>query len=161
MSFGAFITIERQLNDRDYYCRYGIKNELFLAHVDTEYVDELSDEFARVTAERSAHLQKKCPFMRRNHSGNGFACAIHPSRPQVCSEFRCYRMLIYDKGGQLCGRVIGHNDIKTSDESLAHLWKENVSHLHYAHSSRANDPVWVRKVLAVLAANGYRGDPVE
>jgi len=33
-SFGAFIKIERQLTSRDYYCRYGIKNDLFLAHIE-------------------------------------------------------------------------------------------------------------------------------
>ena len=32
-SFGEFIRIERQLTERDYYCRYGITNDLVLVHV--------------------------------------------------------------------------------------------------------------------------------
>ncbi len=28
-SFGEFVKIERQASDRDYYCRYGITNEIF------------------------------------------------------------------------------------------------------------------------------------
>ena len=38
-SFGAFIKIVRQLTSRDYYCRYGIKNELFLVHIEGDYAD--------------------------------------------------------------------------------------------------------------------------
>jgi hypothetical protein len=29
-SFGEFIRVERRLTGRDYYCRFGITNELFL-----------------------------------------------------------------------------------------------------------------------------------
>ena len=41
-SFGEFIKIERKLTDRDYYCRYGITNDLFLVHVQPEYADAVS-----------------------------------------------------------------------------------------------------------------------
>ena len=35
-SFGEFIRIERRLTERDYYCRYGINNDLVLVHVQPE-----------------------------------------------------------------------------------------------------------------------------
>jgi hypothetical protein len=70
-------------------------------------------------------------------------------------------MLIYNRKGEERGKVIGHNGIRTTDPALAQFWKEKVSQIHHAHSSLASDPEWVGKVLAVLAAHGYRGDPVE
>jgi len=44
-SFGEFIKIERQLTDRDYYCRYGITGEIFPVHVQPEFADEIEEEF--------------------------------------------------------------------------------------------------------------------
>jgi Fe-S-cluster containining protein len=99
--------------------------------------------------------------MCKNQDGNGFTCAIHSTRPLVCREFRCYRMLIFNREGHPIGRVIGHNDIRTSDDVLTRLWKEKVVHLPHAHSSCANDPEWVTMVTGILEKNGYRGDPVE
>ena len=52
-SFGEFIGIERQINGRDYYIRYGITNELFPVHVQPEFADEIEEDFinARVKTE--------------------------------------------------------------------------------------------------------------
>jgi len=44
-SFGAFITIERQLSSRDYYCRFGITREVFLAHIEPEYADAIAEKY--------------------------------------------------------------------------------------------------------------------
>ena len=44
-SFGQFIRIERQLNEKDYYCRYGVTGEVFPVHVLPEYAGEFADEF--------------------------------------------------------------------------------------------------------------------
>ena len=37
-SFGEFIKVERQITEHDYFCRYGITNELFQVHVLPEFV---------------------------------------------------------------------------------------------------------------------------
>jgi hypothetical protein len=70
-------------------------------------------------------------------------------------------MLIHDSGGKLVGRVIGQNEIRTTDETLAALWKDQVSHLPHNHKPAAPDTAWMTSVMAVLNKNGYRGDPVE
>jgi hypothetical protein len=170
-SFGAFIRIERQLNDSDYYCRYGLTNELFPVHVQPKYTDEIAGEFE--DGEEAKGVEKKaCPFLRPD-TGGEFVCAIYPTRPLVCREFRCYRMLIYDvASGEVRGKVVGSYDLQTRDEALAQLWKEKITVLphplprqnavpHTSLSGRVDDRVWVDSVLATLAAHGYRGDPVE
>jgi len=192
-SFGEFIRIERKLTDRDYYCRYGITSELFFVQVQPEFTQEISDEFSLRGETKKAPAQKGCIFMRQNPAGEGFACAIYPTRPSVCREFRCYRMLIHHiTTGELRGKVIGTSELRTEDEILAALWKEKISQLPHpiaaqhppappARTPRApaalgndthipahlygltqnDDKVWVNNVITILAAHGYRADPVE
>ena len=150
VNFGAFIKIERQLTSRDYYCRNGIKNEIFLAHIEGDYAD------SHPPGSQDGEPAKGCPFMRKNPDGNGFACAIYATRPQICREFRCYRMLIYTRDGQECGRIIGRSDLKTADETLVQIWKKQIASLPHSDDAR-----WEKSVIESLAAHGYRGEPVE
>jgi len=149
-SFGDFIKIERQINYRDYYCRYGIKNEIFLAHVEGDYtVSSPTDPGEEKPA-------KGCPFLKKNLSGDGFTCAIYSTRPQVCKEFRCYRMLIYDHVGHECGRLMGTHDLRTTDKTLEKIWKEEV-----ASTPGLRDRKQEKQVIDILAAHSYHGDFVE
>ena len=160
-SFGSFITIERQLDDRDYYCRYALTSELFPVRVDAEHADEVLERYSGPAGTGASSGKRPCPFLCGKKDGGGFTCAIYATRPQVCREFRCYRMLVYDSGGHLSGRVIGGGEISTTDEALARLWKEKIVSIPHAHPKGANDPAWAKKVTGILAAHGYRGDSVE
>jgi hypothetical protein len=181
-SFGEFIAVERQLSSRDYYCRFGITRELFLVHVEPEYADALAEEYEREEQSGDEKNRKKCIFLQKDRHGDGFTCAIYPARPLICREFQCYRMVIYNTQRQLCGRVIGRNELKTTDENLAKLWKEKVAHLpppasrnplhlthkhmhtdteSHIHGSHVHDSAWADTVVAILKAHGYYGDIVE
>ena len=156
VSLGPLITIERQLNDRDYYCRCKIDNAIFLAHVDPAYRQEIADEFVDEGAGHPNNEKTSCRFLRKNRQGDGTTCAIYPTRPTVCRDFRCYRMLIRTREGIICGRVIGKNTLRTEDVALEHLWNGQVATIPYG------DPVaWLKNVAAILAEHGYWADPVE
>ena len=128
-SFGEFIKIERQITERDYYCKYGITNEIFPVHVVPEFADEINEEFEECGVDGDPS-HKGCTFMRKNPKGPGFACAVYETRPLICREFQCYRMLIHEHlMGELKGRIIGVNELKTSDERLAAIWAEKIVHL--------------------------------
>jgi Fe-S-cluster containining protein len=150
-SFGEFIKIERQLSSRDYYCRYGIKNELFFAHIEGDYTD------SQPPSSEEGEPQKGCPFMRKKSEGKGNSCAIYATRPRICRDFRCYRMVIRNREGHECGKIMGRNDLKTTDESLKQIWKERITPLLPGHDNSSWDSV----VIAALAAHGYHGDRVE
>jgi uncharacterized protein len=144
-SFGEFIKIERQLTERDYYCRYGITNEVFPVHVQPEFADEIEEEFTESGPKGNDSTQKGCIFMRKNPEGKGFACAIYPTRPNICREFRCYRMLIHHpESGETRGKVIGINELKTHDEILATIWNERIAHIPHPftghHAPSGNSP---------------------
>ena len=150
-SFGEFIKIERQLTSRDYYCRYVIKNELFLAHIEGDYAD--SPPLGSIEGKPV----KGCPFMRKDPVGKGISCAIYATRPGICRDFRCYRMVIVNRAGNECGRIMGRNDLKTTDETLEQVWKEHIAPLLPPHS----DTRWENAVINALAAHGYLGECVE
>jgi len=147
-SYGEFIRIERQLTSRDYYCRYGINNELFLAHIEGDFADNYPP------GSNGGKPEKGCPFVQKNPSGEGFACAVYATRPRICREFRCYRMLVYHRHGHECGRILGQADLKTTDETLARIWKEKIAPLLSHDVAR-----WEKSVITALAAHGYRGEP--
>ena len=190
-SFGEFINVERQITAHDYFCRYGITNELFQVHVLPEYADEFADTFEEIQDTGTAY-QKGCIFSHKNPDGPGFICMIYPSRPTICREFLCYRMLIKDRqSGELRGKLIGINELRTHDEMLAAIWRDKIAHLPHPFKSkhqvphtrapgaeksqghdphilahlygleRADDMEWIQNVITVLAAQGYQGDPVE
>jgi Fe-S-cluster containining protein len=156
VSFGPLITIERQLNDRDYYCRCKIDNSAFLAHVDPEYCEEIADEFAAEDAAYSSPEKKPCRFLRKNRQGEGTRCTVYSTHPKICRDFRCYRMLIRNHEAAVCGRVIGKNTLRTKDTALEKLWKEQVAAIP------CGDTVaWTEKVAGILSEHGYRADTVE
>jgi Fe-S-cluster containining protein len=137
VSFGEFIKIERQLTERDYYCRYGITDEIFPVHVQPEFADEIEEEFTESNPNRVGSPMKGCIFMRKNPEGKGFACAIYPTRPGICREFKCYRMLInHLQSGETRGKVIGINELRTHDEILTALWMEKIAHLPHPFNNR-------------------------
>jgi len=150
-SFGEFIKIERKLTSRDYYCRYGIKNELFLAHIEADYAD------SQPPGSKEGERLKGCPFIRKSQNESGISCAIYATRPQICRDFRCYRMVIYHKEGHECGRIMGRNDLKTTDGTLLQIWKEHIAQRLPPHG----DARWDTAVIEALARHGYRGERVE
>jgi len=156
VSLGPLITIERQLNDRDYYCRCKIDNAIFLARVDPAFRGEIADDFAESGTTPPGPEKKSCRFLRKDREGEGTVCVIYASRPKVCRDFHCYRMIIRTREGKICGRVIGKNTLRTEDAILESLWREHVLKIPFG------DPVaWTKNVAGILAKHGYCADPVE
>jgi Fe-S-cluster containining protein len=169
-SLGTYIRIERQLTEQDYYCKNGITGEIFLVHVWPEFADEIDEEYTSGHADTFGSCPG-CIFLCRNPAGPGFVCAIYPTRPQICREFQCYRMVIYDATGKVAGRMVGHIDIQTTDPVLARIWNDEVKSLPgpvggdsgktaKGSLSLCTDPSWMRQVSAILASHGYRAEPV-
>jgi len=51
---------------------------------------------------------------------------------------------------------MGRNELKTTDETLDLIWKGKVAPIPYH-----DDVTWIKSVLAILTAHGYRGELVE
>jgi uncharacterized protein len=185
MSFGKLITIERQLTGQDYFCRDAMTGELSRVHVLPEFADEIEEEFGESDRGGPQGAPKGCIFLRKDPGGRGYTCAVYPTRPAICRNFTCYRMLIYHQsGGDVRGKVIGSRELRTDDAALQTLWDTEIASLplpspksHGGSSdsggrgsrvnagitgtASADDREWVGKVQTILATHGYRGEPVE
>ena len=156
VSLGQSITIERQLNDRDYYCRSKIDNAIFIARVDPAYREEIADEFAEGKTPQAGADKEPCRFLRKAPDGQGSCCVIYATRPDVCRTFRCYRMIVRNREGAICGKVIGKNTLRTEDPVLETIWNGEVLPVPCFDAS-----AWARQVATVLAGHGYSAETVE
>src|SRR5512137_584281 len=71
-------------------------------------------------SDRSIFLEhpEVCPFFRRdNVSGKGY-CTVHQTRPEICRDYGCWRLLILDAGGRRAGRIMCQRHLASEDEAL-------------------------------------------
>jgi len=86
-------------------------------------------------------------------------------------------MIIRQKpGGEILGKVIGMQDIRTRDEALLSIWNGQIATIPHAGAARRtgsnvsdrigrpgsdDDSDWVKAVTEVLARHGYYCENVE
>ncbi len=151
-SLGRHIRIERQLNERDYYCRNNLDRTVFPVCVDAEYREEIAEDYEN----RSVPGDAPCIFLRKNRSGEGSVCAVYASRPNVCREFRCYRILIRDPDGTLRGKVVGKHTLRTEDRVLEGLWTRYLEQVPFRDTRE-----WSEGILRMLGEHGYRAETAD
>jgi hypothetical protein len=93
-------------------------------------------------------LPVACPFLRyRDRVGY---CTVHRTRPEMCRDFGCWRLLILDLSGKRAGRVMQGRFFSPENPSLALLWEDRIRDLE-----EPDDEGWDREVIAILSGEGY------
>ncbi len=64
-----------------------------------------------------------CPFLRFDPEERAF-CTVHLTRPSICRDFQCWRILILDTGGKRAGRIIFEETLMTEDAAVKRIWDE-------------------------------------
>jgi hypothetical protein len=91
-----------------------------------------------------------CPFFRYSHAeGKGY-CTVHRTRPEICRDYGCWRLLILDIDGRRAGRIMGGRHLASEDQALTRLFEEQINHL-----AAVDDAAWDELVIRVLGAAGY------
>ncbi|MDD1677801.1 MAG: YkgJ family cysteine cluster protein [Methanomicrobiales archaeon] len=96
-------------------------------------------------------LPEACPFLRRDPNQKEIICTIHLTRPELCREFGCWRLLILDPDGNRAGRIMGSRHLGADDTSLLEFWESEV-----ATFRTLDDDSWDRAVIQVLERRGYQ-----
>jgi len=91
-----------------------------------------------------------CPFLLE--AGNKkFICSVHASRPELCRQYSCYRILVLDSHGKQIGRVTeASRYLSTTDENLRTLWNREIAII-----AIADEKCWEEHVKQTLAQAGY------
>jgi Fe-S-cluster containining protein len=91
-----------------------------------------------------------CPFLYPARGDEDAACTVHHSRPDVCREVFCCRLLIVDGEGRRVGRIMGTRHLCPETPQLEELWENRVRTLKVT-----DDATWEEKVIAILMEAGY------
>ncbi len=141
---GLVHIIEKDYGGFRFLLRNQYTGERVEVAVDPDKIALYSD--AGVFSERP----EACPFFRFDRgSGKGY-CTVHRTRPEICREYGCWRLLILDSDGKRVGRIMEQRHLASEDEALTRLFEEQINRL-----TGLEDEVWDRQVIGVLVAAGY------
>ena len=96
-------------------------------------------------------LSMACPFLRQ--AGNKkYVCSVHTSRPELCRQYSCYRILVLDSKDRKIGRVTDASRyFITEDADLRRLWNREI-----AGVTITDEKCWEVHVEQTLTRAGYR-----
>jgi Putative zinc- or iron-chelating domain len=142
----------------------GLVHAIREEHRDHEYslVNRYTGHVTRVTVdldkihlldERSIFEREPeaCPFLRDDPANHRVCCIVHATRPDICRDFQCWRLLILDRQGRQAGRVMGSRHLVSEDPDLTTVWEHRVREI-----SEPDDSSWDIHVEQILAGAGYR-----
>lgn len=93
-------------------------------------------------------LPAACPFLRyRDDVGY---CTVHLTRPEMCRDFGCWRLLILDPFGKRAGRVMQARFFASDNPALVLLWEERIRDIDEPEQER-----WDEMVISILSREGY------
>lgn len=92
-----------------------------------------------------------CPFLRQRAPCERI-CIVHDSRPELCRNYLCSRILVLGRDEKREGRVPqGTRTFITEDRALLDLWNRSLR-----DKTIPDDDDWEEYVDAVLTRAGYR-----
>jgi len=102
-------------------------------------------------ADKSIFLDQPeaCPFLRYRDDGKAY-CTVHLTRPEICRDYGCWRLLILDSQGQRAGRVMYQRTFIPDDAVLALLWERCIGEI-----GEVDDGKWETEIIRILSEAGY------
>jgi hypothetical protein len=91
-----------------------------------------------------------CPFLRYRKAENKAYCTVHLTRPEICRDYGCWRLLILNSQGTRSGRIMYRRAFFSDDIILTQLWNECIDTLE-----EPDDELWDEKITRLLINAGY------
>jgi len=103
-------------------------------------------------ADKSIFLKhtEACPFLRYRDGEKKAYCTVHITRPEICRDYGCWRLLILDASGSRAGRIMFQRTFFSDDENLTLLWKTIIDPI-----TETDDATWDMKIREILTSSGY------
>ena len=125
--------------------------------VNNEYTSEKTavtvdpDKIA-LFCDKSIFLERPeaCPFFRYDRLSSKGYCSVYLTRPEICRDYGCWRLLILDSEGKRAGRIMCRRHLAAEDKALIRLFEVHINHL-----VEPDDTAWDKQVIGVLDAAGY------
>ncbi|MDD1695838.1 MAG: YkgJ family cysteine cluster protein [Methanoregula sp.] len=91
-----------------------------------------------------------CPFLRNYPGDHKAYCTVHLTRPEICRDYGCWRVLILNSQGTRAGRIMYRRAFFSDDAILTRLWNECIDPLE-----EPGDELWDEKITSILINAGY------
>jgi Fe-S-cluster containining protein len=91
-----------------------------------------------------------CPFFRYDRDHAKGYCTVHLTRPEICRDYGCWRMLILDAEGKRAGRIMCQRFLASEDERLTQLFEDQIN-----NTAEADDAAWDKRLIPILTVAGY------
>jgi uncharacterized protein len=91
-----------------------------------------------------------CPFFRYDLDGAKGYCTVHLTRPEICRDYGCWRILILGTEGKRAGRIMCQRFLASEDERLTRIFEEQINTI-----DEADDAAWDERLIRVLVATGF------
>jgi hypothetical protein len=95
-------------------------------------------------------LPHTCPFFRHQPGSELAYCTVHRTRPVMCRDYGCWRLLILNHRGYRAGKVKYIRTLISDDPLLNRIWDECVADL-----PEPDDRRWEDAMIAILKRAGY------
>jgi uncharacterized protein len=143
-TMGEIISIQEQI--RPFEFRIGYTNgEERLVSVDVDKRELFSHQ------QQDEKKSPACPFLRQRAPRERI-CTVHASRPELCRNYLCSRILILDPDGKKAGRVLhGTRSFTTENGALLDLWRRSIRDV-----TVPDDEQWEKTIEDVFTRAGYR-----
>jgi Fe-S-cluster containining protein len=96
-------------------------------------------------------LPDACRFLRFDTETGKSWCTVYQTRPDICREYCCWRLLILDAQGKRAGRVMYQTTFVPDNDALGQLWERVEPTMEGLSNTE-----WDDKVIGILTASGYR-----
>jgi len=143
-SMGEVIEIREQTGPSAFRIGFPVTGEERMVTIDPDKQLLWSRQDIRITRPGA------CPFLRNEGTG-AVICTVHGSRPDLCRQYSCFRILVLDGDGKKIGRVIdGTRYFISLDAGLRKIWDKECSNLEIT-----DEACWEEEAGARLASAGY------
>ncbi|NYT16467.1 MAG: YkgJ family cysteine cluster protein [Methanomicrobiales archaeon] len=141
---GQVLFVSRDDGDGKYVLTNRYTGEKTMVEVDPDKTDLYADR------SMIEGFPDACPFLRFRTPDGKACCTVHLTRPEMCRDFGCWRLLILKQDGSRAGRVMGRSHFCPDDPELARLWEEQIRDIE-----EPGDDAWDRAVITILTGIGY------
>lgn len=95
-------------------------------------------------------LPHTCPFFRHHTDSEKAFCTVHLTRPEICRDYGCWRLLILDHTGRRVGRIKFIRALCSDDALLTRLWESCIE-----EHQEPDDRKWEDTMIRILRNAGY------
>ena len=142
---GEIIEIHEELEPDVFRIGFSVTGEERIVSVDPEKRDLFHLEVFKTLQPMA------CPFMRKSGTKK-FVCSVHSSRPELCRQYCCYRILVLDSQGKGIGKVTDSSRyFTTTDVDLRKIWNSEIASIGIS-----DERCWEEHVEQTLTRAGYR-----